>query len=288
MKKSYVPYIFSLFLFSTCGIAANFTTLTSYEVVLLRSLIGAPLLVAVFLIGGNRFSALRHKRDLCFVLLSGAAMAADWLLLFEAYAQIGVSLSILINFCGPAVVIILSPVLLHERVTGAKIAALVIALTGAALVMGEVSGGGVNTLGLLCAAVSALAYAAMVLFNKLSREIKGFENAVIQLLGAAVTVVIFVGCKQGLAVHLAASDWLPVLWLGVIGTGLGCSLYMSSVSRLPAQSVAVCGYAEPLFSVLLSAIVLHEVLTGLQWLGAVLIIGGALYGELKKPKVSIT
>jgi len=80
---------------------------------------------------------------------------------------------------------------------------------------------------------------------------------------------------------ISISSWSPVLWLGLINTGLGCFFYFSSIGKLPAQSVAVCGYIEPLSAVLLSAIVLKERMMPLQFLGAALIIGGALYGELR-------
>ncbi|RDB61439.1 EamA family transporter, partial [Eggerthella sinensis] len=44
----------------------------------------------------------------------------------------------------------------------------------------------------------------------------------------------------------AASDIAPVLFLGIVNTGLGCFLYFSSIAKLPAGSVAICGYLEPL------------------------------------------
>ncbi len=84
---------------------------------------------------------------------------------------------------------------------------------------------------------------------------------------------------------ISSGDWLPVLWLGLVNTGIGCFFYFSSIGQLPAQSVAVCGYLEPFSAVLMSALALHETMTGWQVLGAVLIIGGALYGELKKQKL---
>ena len=53
----------------------------------------------------------------------------------------------------------------------------------------------------------------------------------------------------------------------------------SAIGDLPAQSVAICGYLEPLFAVLLSVLILHETMTPLQAAGAFLIIGGAVFGE---------
>ena len=87
MKKSYIKYLAGLLLFGSNGVIASLIHLSSYEIVLLRSMLGAALLLGLFFLTGRRFTALRHKKDLLFIGLSGAAMAADWLLLFEAYAR---------------------------------------------------------------------------------------------------------------------------------------------------------------------------------------------------------
>lgn len=279
-RKTYWKYLTGLLLFGSNGVVVSGIALSSYEIVLLRSVIGGALLLFLFLAAGNRFTVMEHRRDFGVILISGAAMAADWLFLFEAYAQIGVSLGMLINYCGPAIVIALSPAVLKERLTGRKVAALGAALAGACLVSGQAVVDGLLAWGLFCAVMSAAAYAVMVLSNKLAREVDGMENATVQLLATAVTVVLFVGWRQGLSLHVDAGDWLPVLWLGLVNTGLGCFFYFSSLGELPAQTVAVCGYLEPLAAVALSVVVLHETLTGGQVLGAALIIGGALYGEL--------
>lgn len=279
-KKYYLNYIFALLVFGSNGVAASAVSLSSYEIVLLRSVIGGAMLCLLFFAAGNRMTAIRYKRDLCFIVLSGIAMAADWLFLFEAYAQIGVSLGMLINYCGPAIVIACSPVLFQEQITRPRMAALFAAVVGAFFISGQAVVSGLSAWGLFCALMSALSYAAMVLSNKMVQNVDGTENAVLQLLSTAVTVVIFTGCRQGFAMDIQLGDWLPILWLGMVNTGLGCFLYFSSIGRLPAQSVAVCGYLEPLSAVLLSAVVLHEKMSGWQILGAVLIVGGALYGEL--------
>ena len=285
MKRSYLKYFAGLLLFGPNGVVASFIPLTSYEIVLLRSVLGSAALLALFYLTGHRLRGLGQKRDLLFVALSGTAMAADWLLLFEAYAQIGVSLGMLINYTGPALVIALSPLLLKERIRPAKVVALAAALAGAVCISGQAVGAGMSAWGLLCAGLSAAAYALMVLFNKLARSIKGTENALLQLLCATAVVAVFVGCRQGFAMDIPTGAWGPILWLGIVNTGLGCFCYFSAIGGLPAQSVAVCGYLEPLFAVVLSVVVLHEAMTPLQVLGAALIVGGAVYGECWQRKV---
>ena len=49
MKRSYFKYIFGLLLFGSNGIVAGFIELNSYEIVLLRTLLGSLLLLGIFL-----------------------------------------------------------------------------------------------------------------------------------------------------------------------------------------------------------------------------------------------
>ena len=222
MRKSYLKYFAGLLVFGSNGVVASFIHLSSYEIVLLRSVLGGCLLLALFFATGHRFTFMHHKRDLLFISLSGVTMAVEWLLLFEAYAQIGVSLGMLINYTGPALVILFSPLFLKERITFPKIIALAAALLGAFFISGQAAAHGVSAWGLLCAILSAVTYAIMVLTNKLAQSIKGIENSVLQLLCAAAVVAVFVGCKQGFSMDIAAGEWLPILWLGFVNTGLGC------------------------------------------------------------------
>ena len=284
-RHDYFKYLSALLLFGSNGVVASSIRLTSVEIVLLRSVLGCILLTVLFFAGGNRLTLRENRRDVLFVALSGIAMAADWLFLFEAYAQIGVSLGMLINYTGPAIVIALSPALLREKITPQKLVALVCALTGACLISGQAVISGLSLWGMLCAVLSAFSYAVMVLANKKARSITGMKNTALQLFFCAATVVLF--CLfRSTRFTVAKEDWLPILWLGFVNTGLGCYLYFSSIGGIPAQSVAVCGYIEPLSAVLLSALILHESLSGIQLLGAALIIGGALFGELGSAQIT--
>lgn len=67
--------------------------------------------------------------------------------------------------------------------------------------------------------------------------------------------------------------------LGAVNTGLGCCWYFSAICRLPVQTVAVCGYLEPLAAVVFAAALLRETMQPLQILGAALILGGAAGAE---------
>ena len=69
-----------------------------------------------------------------------------------------------------------------------------------------------------------------------------------------------------------------------MNTGFGCYLYISPLAELPVQTVAVCGYLEPLSAVIFAALLLGEKMSLLQYLGALCIIGAAMIGELIRPR----
>lgn len=285
-KKAFIKYLCALLLFGLNGIVASQISMTSYEIVFLRTLIGSVFLGVLFLLTKEKLTIKKHPRDLVFIIISGIAMGTSWMFLYEAYQQIGVSLSSLLYYCGPVIVMILSPLIFKEKLTLPKIIGFVIVLAGVFLVNGKAAISGGNSWGLFCGGMSALMYFMMVTFNKQSKNITGMENSLIQTTISFLTVAVFVGFKQHFVMSIPAEDWIWILILGLVNTGLGCYLYFSPLAKLPVQTVAVCGYLEPLSAVVFAALILGEKMTLFQILGAVCIIGGAMIGELLGRKKS--
>ena len=280
MKRSYFKYIFGLLLFGSNGVVASFIALSSYEIVLLRTMIGSGLLLAIFFLGKGKLTFYRHKKQFACLAASGMAMGASWVFLYEAYARIGVSIASLLYYCGPVIVMALSPLLFKERLTAIKIVGFLSVLCGVFLVNGNAFQGNGDMLGVLCGLLSAVMYSLMVIFNKKADDITGLENAALQLFISFVTVAVFVGCKQGFRMDIPPASIPPILLLGLINTGIGCYFYFSSIGDLPVQTVAICGYLEPLSAVAFSVLLLKETMLPLQIAGAALILGGAVISEL--------
>lgn len=128
--------------------------------------------------------------------------------------------------------------------------------------------------------MSAIMYSFMVIFNKKAAKISGLENSLLQLAVSCLTVAAFVLFRGNFSISIPQSSILPLLFLGIVNTGIGCFLYFSKLEKLPVQSVSVLGYIEPLSAVVLSVIVLNESMNVVQIIGAVLVIGGAVYAEM--------
>ena len=273
-------YIAALLLFGSNGIVASFISLSSYEIVFTRTLIGSLFLVLIFISSKQKVQFWRNKSHFLYLGISGAAMGASWLFLFEAYAQIGVSISTLAYYCGPVIVMVLSPMIFNEKMTAAKLIGFLAVLLGMFCVNGQALLQGNLSWGLIFGILSAFTYAFMVIFNKKAVSITGLENPMWQLIISFITVAIFLGLKQGFSVNITSENLIPILFLGIVNTGIGCYFYFSSIGDLPVQTVAICGYLESLSALFFSSAFLGESLSFVQIVGAVLILGGAALEKL--------
>jgi drug/metabolite transporter (DMT)-like permease len=279
-NKAIFKYIAALLLFGSNGIVASHISLSSYEIVFTRTLIGSLFLVLIFIFTRQKVRFWLDKLHFLYLAISGIAMGTSWMFLYEAYAQIGVSIATLAYYCGPVIVMILSPMIFKEKMTAARLIGFLAVLLGMLCVNGQALLQGTVSWGLIFGIFSAFTYAFMVIFNKKAVSIIGLENSMWQLIISFLTVAIFLGIKQGFSINIASGNLLPILFLGVVNTGIGCYFYFSSIGDLPVQTVAIGGYLEPLSALFFSAVFLGEALSFVQIVGAALILGGVAFGEL--------
>ena len=277
----YVVFILSLLLFGTNGLYVANISVASSHIVLFRTLIGGFILTGLVAVRGG-FDRTSIQAEFVPLLFGGVALGMNWVALFGAYRLLNVSLATLVYYAGPMLVILFSPLLFRERLTGTKIIAIILVAAGLVLISGSVAFGGLNPSGLLAAAASALFYAALMVFNKRIRKTSGLQTAALELDIAFVVVLIYVLLTSGLP-HPSRADLPYLLLIGLINTGLAYLLYFTGLQKLPAQSVALISYIDPVSALFFSAVFLHESMSVLQILGAVLIIGGAIAGETSRP-----
>ena len=280
MDKTFAKFTASLILFGSNGIVASYIGLPSYDIVVLRTFLGTALLAALLFVGRKRAKTSASPKSFAFVAISGAFLGISWLLLFEAYNLVGVGTSSLLYYCGPVLVMALSPVLFKERLTHTRVAGFAVVLVGVMLVNGGTLQDGLSPQGLTYAAIAAVCMAAMIVFNKKAEGIGGLENALVQIGSAFITAFIGTAALHGLSIDVQPADWPAILILGFMNTGLGCYLYFGSIGKLKAQTVAVCGYIEPVCAVVMAMAFLGEGMSVLQVAGALLVIAGAAATEL--------
>lgn len=283
-SKSLIFFIASMVIFGTNGLIVANISLGSAEIVLMRTFLGSLFLLAVVLVKRS-FSFADLKADLVPATMGGAALGLNWVLLFSAYRSAGVGLSTLTYYCGPIIVLALSPVLFREKLTWNKLLAIAAVAVGMFCITGDIEPGSDVQTGILFGGGAALLYASLIVANKRVKRLSGLNCAMYELIVAFFVVLIYLlASNVKLPVIPAAEDIVWVLVIGLVNTGLAYYLYFSSLQKLPGQTVALVCYIDPLTALLVSGAFLGEKLFAVQIAGAVLILGGACLGELKFKK----
>ncbi len=313
LASSYAKFVPALLLFGSNGIVASGIELGSMQIIFFRTLLGTLLmgiLVALSHVANARRTGavdtataqtgtIVHgagKRvspiSILLVVASGTFMGISWMFQYAAYATVGIASTSLIYCLGPVLVVATSPLLFGEKIEARKLVAFALALAGIALVSTGYGAAQFDLAGIVFALMCALSYTGLVICNKLASAgdripPKGTTICLLQLGSAFAVTAICCAATGNLPLQVPESSIAPILVLGLINTGLGCYLYFSSIGGIPAQSVAIMGYLEPMSSTVLAGLFLGESLSVQQLAGAALIACGALGCELR-PSVLAT
>ena len=285
--------VFAMAMFGTLGLFIRAIPLPSSIIALVRGSVGAAFLLLVCAVRKTPPDKAAIRRNLKWLLPCGIAMGFNWILLFEAYRYTTVAIATLCYYFSPVIILLLSPLVLKEKLTRKKIFCILIALVGMGLVSNVLQGvpeGETTTYtGVVMGLVAAVLYAIIVLTNKRLEGISSQDATMTQLGISAVVMLIY----TLLTVNFSTLTYPPMGWglflgfgsmlvVAIFHTGFCYNLYFSAIAVLPAQTSALFSYIDPVVAVLLAAFLLREPMTLLNVVGAVLILGATLYGELSE------
>ena len=129
MKKAdpRLMLIMSMTVFGTLGLFVRNISVSSGELALYRAVLAALLIGVYLLVSRQKIPFARIKKEVPLLLLSGAAMGVNWILLFEAYRYTSVSVATLSYYFAPVIVTLVCPILFHEKLTPVQIAGIALA-----------------------------------------------------------------------------------------------------------------------------------------------------------------
>lgn len=281
-------YILAMLIFGTTGIVVHYIDLPSCVIAMGRAITGILFLVALMCVTRKNINWGSIKKNLPFLITSGMLLGINWVLLFEAYRYTTVATATLCTYMAPAIIILVSPIVLKENLTVKKVICVLVAILGMAFVSGffEVGLSGISELkGVMLALIYAVFYAAIVLLNKKITGLSGYELTLMQI-GCTLLILIpytFV-TEDMMNLALSAKSLVFLIYLGVVNSGVVYALYFGALNKIAAQTAAILSYIDPIVAVILSAVVLHEEMGIMGKIGATLILGSMMVSEYKQNK----
>lgn len=278
--------ITAMLIFGTIGLFVKNIELSSSEIALTRGFIGGVTLILATIFLKKKISFEAIKNNLYLLIFSGLAVGLNWIFLFQGYKYTSISNATLSYYFAPVFVTILAPFILKEKLTLSKFLCVLMALVGMFCIVGvDGINGGSDLIGIVYGLLAAGFYASVILMNKFLKEIDSIEITVIQLISATITLLPYVLYVEGLGILSVSSVSIPyILILGIVHTGIAYLLYFSSLQGLKGQTIAVLSYIDPVFAIIISAVILKEQLGFLQIIGGVLILGSSFLSEFLNRK----
>lgn len=275
----------SMAIFGTVGIFVRFIPMASAAIAFCRGVLGCLFLLILMVITGKKPHFTDIKQNRWILAISGAAIGINWILLFESYRYTTVAIATICYYLAPAFVTLGSP-LVGEKLSAKKLLCIGVAMVGMVFVSGVLQGNQHSSLlGVVLGVGAAVFYASVILMNKKLSPISAYDKTLCQLGAASLVVTPYILMSGGISfAQMSALSWVMLSILGVVHTGIAYALYFGGIKDVNAQTAAILSYLDPVLSILLSALILHEQLDTFSVTGAVLILGSAIYSELPDRK----
>lgn len=235
---------------------------------LLRFSIASAVLWAAFL--AQRARLPRGKNLAILAAMGGIGYAGQAFSYFTALTLASAGLVALLLYLYPALVALLSRLVLGHPLAPRQVVAVGLALVGSLLTIGRAGDG--KPLGILFGVLGAVIYAGYILTgSRLPREVTPIASATVVTSAAALVYLVVAGVR---GVHLPSTPlgWAAVVAIAVICTVLAIAFFLAGLERLGAVRASIYSTVEPAFTLLLAAAVLGEQVTLSRLAGGALIL----------------
>ncbi|VVB90117.1 EamA-like transporter family protein [uncultured archaeon] len=252
------------------------------SIIFYRLLFGLAAIAAYLAIFG-RFDEIKLKGKKSYILLLGLFEAGAVLSYFYAVRYTTVSLAVLLLYTAPIYVTLLSPLILKENITSRSLFALLLAVTGAIIIIqpGSMLAGSMGIAGIIVGLASGLLYAMMILT---SRHLKDYYSGTAQATWSMiVSIIVFSPFSMVVPSTVIFHNLFLLLLFGIVPTALGGILYLGGLRLVRAANASIISLLEPVSAVIFAFLILNEPVSMTMLLGGGLILLGAGLASLEKP-----
>ena len=275
-------FLYGMTASATFGLLPLFTLPTMAEgmttdSILCYRMLFASLLVAVLMMV-RRVNFSVGLRELSWLVLLGFFYYGSATLLFQAYGSMSSGMATTLHFLYPVGVTLIMAVLFKQRPSPFTIIAIVLALSGVALLSLRGSGGedgNASLVGILLVLLSGLSYAIYLVTVNNVRRIREMDNLKLTLyvlLSSAGFFLINASFNGGVQAIPSGSVLVNLLLLAFLPTLVSNLALVRAIKSIGSTLTSVLGAMEPLTAIVIGVVVFGETISGTMALGILLII----------------
>ena len=208
-------------------------------------------------------------------LLGVFGVAASNYLYYFAIQKTNVATAIILQYTAPVWVLLYTVSRGLQKPTLQRVSAVALAVAGSALAIGVVGTGTLrlNSMGVVAALLAAFSFAFYnVAGHRVLARYDRWQVLLWTLLAASSFWLIVNPPWKIAAAHFSSAQWIFLLAFSLISVLAPFALYFAGLQHLEPTRAIVASCLEPVFSIVIAAIVLGELMKPIQTLGIVLVL----------------
>src|SRR5438874_2739535 len=217
------------------------------------------------------------------LLLGLLGVAASNYFYYLAIQRTNVATAIIVQYTAPIWVLVYMVLRRAERLTLSKMASVVLAITGIALVIGLFGRRRLqlDTLGVTAAMIAAFSFTFYNIGGHyILAKYDRWTVLLFTTLSASLFWIVVNPPNRIIAAHYSGTAWLFLLVFAMLSVLLPFSLYFAGLQHLEPTKAIVASCLEPVFTILIAAVALKEVVGPLQGLGIAMVLCAILVVQI--------
>jgi len=253
-----------------------------------RSTIALLILAPILLLRNRSSLRVRGSHLAQFFLLGIVGLAGSNYLYYFAIEKTTVATAIVLQYVAPVWVLLYMLTRRLQRPTALRISGVLLAVVGCAFAVGEVAAHGsfpwlvisgvrFNPSGVVAAELAAITFAFYNVYGQHLLQIyQRWTVLVYSLLGAAVFWLLVNPPWKIVAQHYSSGQWLFMLVFSIASMLIPFSLYFTGLQHLDPTRAIVTACLEPVWAILLTAMILGELVSPTQVVGIVVVLAATI------------
>ena len=253
-----------------------------------RTTISLLVLAPILLLKNRSALRVRGSHLAQFFLLGIAGLAASNYFYYLAIERTSVATAIVLQYVAPVWVLLYMLARRLQRPTLQRILGVLLAVAGCAFAVGEISahsgfpwlglsGVRFSTVGVIAAELAAISFAFYNVYAQhLLQAYDRWTVLVYALFGAATFWIVLNPPWKIAAHHYSAGQWAFMAVFSMTSMLVPFSFYFTGLQHLDATRAIVTSCLEPVFAILLTAILLGEFVSPIQVLGMLIVLSATV------------
>lgn len=217
------------------------------------------------------------------MVLGVLGVAASNYFYYLAIQKTNVATAIIIQYTAPVWVLLYMVLRGLQKPTLQRLAGVALAISGIAMVIGIFGKGGLrlNVVGVTAALVAAFSFS---FYNVAGHDILARYDRWTVLLyttfAAALFWIVVNPPGKIIVAHYSGAQWVFLLVFSILSVLAPFSFYFAGLQHLEPTRAIIVSCLEPVFSIVIAAIVLGEVLRTLQTVGILMVLAAILVVQI--------